>query len=139
MIKKTKTFGIISLILICLLSSISPVSQALIKGDTPSSLDEVSIIVRCQSNSVNEHIVQISYETTRWIIEELKNIQTRLKEQEISELEYLHEFLSIFQTFGILPSNFSIVFFQRLADQAQGTIHSSHNLKLVQRFDQNSV
>ncbi|MDG6228580.1 MAG: hypothetical protein QCH96_01290 [Candidatus Thermoplasmatota archaeon] len=136
MITTFKSSFKVSLVLICLLSSILPVSSALNNVDALASLNDVSIIVRSHSNDINEQIVQVSYKTTDGIINELKNSQTRLKNQEISELEYLHEFLSIFQTFGILPSNFSIVFFQRLADQAQGSIHSSHNLNLVQRFDQ---
>jgi len=122
------------LILICLLNSIIPVSSALNNSDTQTSLDDVSIIVRSHSNDVNEQIVQVSYETTDWIIKELKNSQTRLKNLEISELEYLKDLLSIFHTLGLLPSEISIYSFQRLADEIQETMLSSIDTEYIQRM-----
>lgn len=103
------------------------------------------VIIAIKTGDKIDRTITVSSTTAEQLTEELQNLQSKIDTKEITEKEYLEQFIYLFQKEGVIPEDFSLELFQQIAQVLQeqlsltplDEILSTFALKQTSLFDNN--
>lgn len=90
-----------------------------LQQNTITENNQQDIIISLQTSDNHKRTIKVSPETAEMITADLKELQIKIDQNEISELEYFEQFIELFKKEGIIPEEYSLRLFQLIGEKLQ--------------------